>query len=237
MEHLPRKLGLLDATLIVIGIVIGSGIFLLPNVIARSLPSGPAIVGVWIVAGVLSAFGALAYAELGAMMPHTGGQYVYLREAYGDMWGFLCGWVFVIAVLPGGTAFLATGFSIYLAHFIPLSPWLRVGISLALVTVLSVVNYIGVREGAWVQRIFTTLKIGGLVLLIGGALLTPGVAPSAQPVVRTVSYSGVGIAMAACLMAYNGWSYVSFIAGEVVNPQRSLPRSLGFGMAGFGRFH
>ena len=231
MEHLPRRLGLLDATLIVIGIVIGSGIFLLPNLIARSLPSGPAIVGVWILAGVLSYFGALAYAELGAMMPHTGGQYVYLRDAYGEMCGFLCGWVFVIAVLPGGVAFLATGFSIYLAHFIPLSPVLRIGVSLGLVAVLSAINYVGVREGAWVQRIFTAAKIGGLALLIAGALFAPRVAQPVEPVVRTLSYSGIGVAMAAILMAYNGWSYVSFIAGEVTHPHRNLPRSLVLGMA------
>lgn len=231
MDQLPRKLGLLDATLIVIGIVIGSGIFLLPNLIARSLPSGPAIVAVWVVAGVLSYFGALAYAELGAMMPHTGGQYVYLREAYGELCGFLCGWVFVLAVVPGGIAFLATGFSIYLAHFIPLSPGLRIIVSLALVAVLSAINYTGVREGAWVQRIFTAAKVGGLVLLIAGALFAPGVARQAEPVARTISYSGIGIAMAAVLMAYNGWSYVSFIAGEVTNPQRNLPRSLVLGMA------
>src|SRR5438445_7544619 len=153
MDQLPRKLGLLDATFIVIGIVIGSGIFLLPNVIARSLPSGPAIVAVWVVAGVLSYFGALAYAELGAMMPATGGQYVYLREAYGPGCAFLCGWVFVLAVLPGGIAFLAVGFSIYLDHFVHLSPLMRNAISLALVGALSAINYIGVREGAWVQRI------------------------------------------------------------------------------------
>src|SRR5580698_1125693 len=121
MDQLPRKLGLLDATLIVIGIVIGSGIFLLPNVIARSLPSGFAIIAVWVVAGVLSYFGALAYAELGAMMPATGGQYVYLREAYGEWCAFLCGWVFALAVVPGGIAFLAVGFAIYLDRFLPLS--------------------------------------------------------------------------------------------------------------------
>src|SRR6266571_4526339 len=148
MEALPRKLGLLDATLIVIGIVIGSGIFLLPNLIARALPSAFAIVAVWVVAGALSYFGALAYAELGAMMPATGGQYVYLREAYGPACAFLCGWVFVLAVLPGGIAFLAVGFSIYLDHFVPLSPAMRIVVSLALVGVLSAVNYIGVREGA-----------------------------------------------------------------------------------------
>src|SRR5271155_5185586 len=130
MENLPRRLGLIDATLIVIGIVIGSGIFLLPNLIARSLPSGPAIIGVWVVAGVLSWFGALAYAELGAMMPATGGQYVYLREAYGGWCAFLCGWVFALAAVPGGIAFLAVGFAIYLDRFIPLTPAMRTAVSL-----------------------------------------------------------------------------------------------------------
>ena len=88
-------------------------------------PSAAAIIGVWIVAGVLSYFGALAYAELGAMMPDTGGQYVYLREAYGEWCAFLCGWVFALAAVPGGIAFLAVGFAIYLDHFIPLTPGMR----------------------------------------------------------------------------------------------------------------
>src|SRR5258708_3522470 len=136
MDALPRKLGLLDATFIVIGIVIGSGIFLLPNLIARNLPSAPVIVAVWIAAGVLSYFGALAYAELGAMMPATGGQYVYLREAFGPGCAFLCGWVFLLALLPGGIAFLSVTFSIYLGHFVHLSPAMRSTASLALVAVL-----------------------------------------------------------------------------------------------------
>src|SRR5258708_27941085 len=137
MDALPRKLGRLDATLIVIGSVIGSGMCLLPNISARELPSGPAIIGLWVAAGVLSYFGALAYAELGAMMPATGGQYVYLREAYGPGCAFLCGWVFVLALLPGGIAFLAVGFSIYLDQFVHLSPAMRNIVSLALVGILS----------------------------------------------------------------------------------------------------
>ncbi len=231
MDQLPRRLGLIDATLIVIGVVIGSGIFLLPNVIARGLPSGPAILAVWVVAGVLSWFGALAYAELGAMMPATGGQYVYLREAFGAGCAFLSGWVFMLAVIPGGMAFLAVGFSIYLDHFIPLSPALRVAASLALLVVLSAANYIGVKEGAWIQRIFTTLKIAGLLLIIGAAALAPHVARAAQAPARTLSYSGIGYALTACLMAYNGWNYVSFVAGEIKDPERNLPRAMALGMA------
>ena len=229
MDQLPRKLGVLDATLIVIGIVIGSGIFLIPNLIARNLPSAPAIIAVWTVAGVLSYFGALAYAELGAMMPATGGQYVYLREAFGPLCAFLCGWVFVLAVLPGGTAFLAVGFSIYLDHFVPLSPPARTAVSLALVAILSAINYVGVREGAWVQRIFTSLKIAGLLLIIGAAFIAPHARPESAGAAH-FSYSGIGIAMTACLFAYNGWSYVSFVSGEIVNPGRNLPRALTLGM-------
>ncbi|HLY19151.1 MAG TPA: amino acid permease [Bryobacteraceae bacterium] len=230
MDQLPRKLGLLDASLIVVGIVIGSGIFLLPNVIARSLPSGPAMLAVWVVAGVLSWFGALAYAELGAMMPATGGQYVFLREAYGPGCAFLSGWVFMLAVIPGGMAFLSVSFSIYLDQFIHLSPALRTAVSLAVLVVLSAANYIGVKEGAWIQRIFTSLKIAGLLLIIGAAALAPHAARAAQATAPSVSYSGIGYALTACLMAYNGWNYVSFVAGEVINPERNLPRAMAFGM-------
>src|ERR1044071_7411995 len=230
MDQLPRKLGLLDATFIVIGIVIGSGIFLLPNLIARNLPSAPAILAVWVVAGVLSYFGALAYAEVGAMLPATGGQYVFLREAYGPGCAFLCGWVFVLAVVPGGIAFLAVGFSIYLDNFLHLSPAMRNLVSLALVGFLSAANYIGVKEGAWIQRLFTSAKIAGLLLLIGSAIFASPASPAVGAAPQTLSYAGIGLVMTACLMAYNGWSYVSFVAGEVTQPQRNLPRALALGM-------
>lgn len=230
-EELPRKLSLLDATLIVIGVVIGSGIFLLPNLVARNLPSASAMIAVWLAAGILSFFGALAYAELGALMPATGGQYVYLREAYGSWCAFLSGWVFVLAAMPGGIAFLAVGFSMYLDKLIPLTPGMRTLVSLGLLLVLSAANYIGVRESVWIQRVFTTLKIVGLLVVIGAALVASPAASAAGNIAPHVSYAGAGIAMTACLMAYNGWSYVSFVAGEVKNPERNLPRSLALGMS------
>jgi APA family basic amino acid/polyamine antiporter len=183
-----------------------------------------------VVAGVLSSFGALAYAELGAMMPVTGGQYVYLREAYGPLCAFLCGWVIVLAVVPGGIAFLAVGFSIYMDHFVRLTPALRKIVALVLVAVLSAANYIGVKEGAWIQRTFTSLKIAGLMLVIGAAAFAPHTTGTPQTPARVLSYSGVGLALTAVLMAYNGWSYVSFVAGEVQDPQRNLPRALALGM-------
>ena len=231
-RDLPRKLTLIDAAVIVIGIVIGSGIFLLPNLIARHLPSVPLIIAIWVIAGILSLFGALAFAELGAMMPRTGGQYIYLREAWGPGCAFLSGWVFMLAVIPGGIAFLSVGFSLYLAHFTPLTPVARTGTSIALVTILSAINYIGVREGAWIQRIFTAAKIGGLLLIIAAALLYTGHSstPAFTPATPPYSYTGIGFVMAACLMAYNGWSYVCYVAGEVTNPGRTIPRALALGM-------
>ncbi len=237
-HDLPRSLGVLDATAIIIGIVIGSGIFVLPNLIARNLPSGFAILSAWVIAGVLSFFGALAYAELGAMMPATGGQYVYLREAYGPMWAFVSGWTFMLAVLSGGSAWLAVTFSIYVRYFIPLTPALGKVLSLALIAALSGVNYVGVREGAWVQRTFTYLKIGALLVLIGAAFLCPHTAPASSPSgAASVSLAHFGVAMAACLMAYNGWAYVSFVAGEVTDPQRNLLRSLAIGMGIVGALY
>ena len=237
-DELPRRLGMLDATAIVIGIVIGSGIFVLPNLIARALPSPTAILSAWIISGILSFFGALAYAELGAMIPATGGQYVYLREAYGPMCAFVCGWTFMLAVLSGGSAWLAVTFSIYARYFVPLTPAMSKVLSLALIAVLSAVNYVGVREGAWVQRTFTYLKIAALVVLIGAAFISPHRASAADPAaLPPVSLAHFGVAMAACLMAYNGWSYVSFVAGEVHDPHKNLLRSLAIGMGVVGALY
>jgi basic amino acid/polyamine antiporter, APA family len=229
LEQLPRKLNFIDATLIVVGVVIGSGIFLLPSLIARNVPSAQAIMAIWIATGIVSLLGAFAYAELGAMMPATGGQYVFLREAYGPACAFLSAWVFVFAAVPGAIAFLSRGFSIYLGQFFALSSLGANLVSAVLIVVLSGINYVGVREGAWTQRIFGSLKIAGLILLIGAAIFaSPAASGTAQP--AEFSYRGIGIAVAACLMAYNGWSFVSFVAGEVKHPERNIPRSLVIGM-------
>lgn len=232
VPELFRSLGMLDATAIIIGIVIGSGIFVLPNLIAGNLPSSTAIVMTWIGAGVLSLFGALAYAELGAMIPATGGQYIYLREAYGPLCAFVCGWTFMLAVLSGGSAWLAVTFSIYAGYFVPLSPAAGKVVSIGLIAVLSAVNYLGVKEGAWVQRVFTSMKITSLLVLIGAAFLVPRPSAVVQaPHHLPLTIGHFNVALAACLMVYNGWSYVSFVAGEVRNPQRNLLRALVIGMA------
>ena len=230
--ELPRKLGLVDATAILIGTVIGSAIFLVPNAVARSLPSAGLIMLVWSLTGVLTFFGALAYAELGAMIPATGGQYVYLREAYGPLVGFLSGWASFLVMQSGGIATLAAAFSIYLSYFIPLSPVAGKLASILLIALLTLVNYRGVRLGAGVQRVFTFLKLAGLAVVVVSAFLSPQhVETTTAASLAGFSWSSFGVAMIACLWAYEGWNCVSFVAGEVKRPERNLLLALSLGTA------
>ena len=229
--ELPRKLGLLDATAILIGTVIGSAIFIVPSAVARSLPSVGLILIAWSLAGLLTFFGALAYAELGAMLPDTGGQYIYLREAYGPLVGFLSGWASFLVMQSGGIATLAAGFSIYLSYFVKLSPAGAKLASVALIAVLTAVNYRGVRLGAGVQRVFTFLKLAGLTVVIVSAFIAPRHAETAAAAPTEFSWSAFGVAMIATLWAYEGWNCVSFVAGEVKRPERNLLLALGLGTA------
>jgi APA family basic amino acid/polyamine antiporter len=189
------------------------------------------ILAVWILTGLLSFCGTLALAELGAMLPATGGQYVYLREAYGPLWAFLYGWTTFFVIWTGGTAGIAAGFSIYLSYFVPLAPRLRRIVAAALVLALTAVNYRGVRLGAAVQNLFTALKMAGLLILIASAFLArPAREPESWLLAAGFSWTGFGAAMAACLFAYEGWNAVSFVAGEIRAPQRNLPLGLALGM-------
>jgi APA family basic amino acid/polyamine antiporter len=186
----------------------------------------------WLLAGVLSFFGAVAYAELGAMIPATGGQYVYLRTAWGPLWGFLCGWNFFLAARSGATAAVAVGFSIYLSHFVSMPPVLSRTVAAALILALTLVNYRGVRLGATVQNIFTILKLLGLVMLIGSMFATGGRGipqPPLQPSALSVAH--LAAAIVACVWAYNGWAAISLVGGEIKDPQRNLPRSIVLGTA------
>ncbi len=227
--ELPRKLRLLDTASLVVGTVIGNAIFLVPSIIARELHSPGPILGVWLFGGVLSFFGAIAFAELGAMLPVTGGQYVYLREAYGPLWAFLCGWTFFLVIQSGGLAGVAAAFTIYASQFYPLSPAAAKIVPVALIAGLTAVNVRGVRAGATVQNVLTAIKLLGLAILIGSAFLG---GPRATVLASAASFSwrGLGVAMVAILWAYDGWNLVSCTAGEVENPQRNLPLALGLGM-------
>ncbi len=229
-QDLPRRLTLLDAASLLAGTVIGGGIFLVPGVVARNLPSAPGILLVWAAAGVLSFFAALAYAELGAMMPASGAQYVFLREAYGPLWAFLCGWSLFTVIISSQIAWLGIGFSRYLSQFVPLSPVVAKAIGIALIVLISTVHYRGVKAGALVQKLFLLLKLLGLAIIIGSAFAAPVVHAAAQNTGRAVAGGGFGVAMLACLLAYDSWAMVSYMAGEIRRPQRNLPLALGLGV-------
>jgi APA family basic amino acid/polyamine antiporter len=233
MEGLPRRLTLADSVAIVIGIVIGGGIFLVPNLVARSLGSGPMILAVWGFAGVVSFFGALACAELGAAFPATGGQYIFLREAYGPMAGFLCGWSSFTVARSAQVAWMAVVFALYLGYFVPLGGLAAKAVSIAAILAFSWINYRGVHAGANVQKSFTAAKVAGVMIIVGSAFLLgrphAAVAAVSAPV---LSLSSFGVALVACMLAYDGWVQLSFVAGEIRDPQRNVLRALALGTAG-----
>lgn len=229
-DTLPRRLNLLDATSLVVGIVIGGGIFVVPNLVARNLPSTRMILIAWIFAGIVSFFGALACAELGAAIPSTGGQYVFLRESYGPFAAFLCGWTMFVAARSAQVAWLAMTLALYVSYFVPLTPFFAKLLALASLTLFTAINYRGVEAGALVQRVFTFAKLVGLLVIIGAAFLAKPHAPAPMVVEAPFGIGAFGIAMIACLLAYDGWVQVSFVAGEIQQPQRNILLALASGV-------
>jgi APA family basic amino acid/polyamine antiporter len=230
-SDLPRKLSLLDSLAIVVGIVIGGGIFLVPNLVARNLGSQASILGVWLFAGVASFFGALACAELGAALPATGGQYVFLREAYGPLGGFLYGWTMFVVARTAQVSWMAVTLALYVSYFVPLTPLASKLLGIAAILILATINYRGVSGGALVQKGFTFAKVLGLLVIIGGAFFFRG-NPGGVPAVTMpqFSLSHFGVALIACLLAYDGWVQVTFVAGEIRDPKRNILRALALGV-------
>lgn len=227
--ELPRKLGLIDSLSIVIGVVIGAGIFLVPNLVARELKSTPGIISVWIFGGVISFLGALACAELGSALPSTGGQYVYLRQAYGPMIGFLCGWSMFVVTRSAQVAWLAVTMMLYVSYFHPLSAIAAKLLGIAVIAIFMAVNYRGVVLGALVQKIFTFAKVAGLLIIIGGAFLWHGTKTPSGLSTSGFSLGNFGTALIASLLAFDGWVQVSFVAGEIRKPKRNIPLALSLG--------
>jgi APA family basic amino acid/polyamine antiporter len=229
--ELRRTLGLTDLTLIAMGTVIGSGIFLVPGVVLRDTgaQAGPAIL-VWVAAGLLSLLGALTYAEMGAMKPDAGGLYVYIRDAFGPLPAFLFGWTSFFVIASGSIATLAVAFSGYFAQVLPITPMMARIISVLVIVVLAAINIRGTRNSATMQNWTTGAKVIAL-LVLGIALLTFHHAPRpATPIwptsVTPSLLTGIGTAMIAVLWAYEGWQYVTFSAGETRDPQRVFPRGI-----------
>ena len=242
--ELLRALGVRDGALITIGSVVGTGIFLTTSDMARAMPHAGLVLLVWAVGGALVLAGALSYAELGAMYPQAGGIYHFLKEAYGGIWGFLYGWASFLVIMSGGLAALAVGFGEYLGSFFPffatshvlvsapVGPW-RWSLSggqlagVAAIVVLTFVNQLGVKEGAWVQNGLTLLKVAGFAAFVMAGVRAAS--PAASPVLAPLPahfLSGFGVAMIAALWTYDGWYALTFNAGEVKDPARNLPRGL-----------
>jgi APA family basic amino acid/polyamine antiporter len=249
--ELVQGLGFYGAVSVVAGTMIGTAIFVVPSLMLAEVRTPSKVLVVWVVAGVLSLFGALGYAELGAALPEAGGEYVYLHRAYGPSLGFLYAWTQFIVAKSASIAAIATGFLLYLAFFFPrlsaviwhhsvvLAGW-RVGLSLtgiqagsaAMICFLSALNVLGVRRSGAVQTAFTAAKLAVLATLIfAGLALGHGSwanfrsALSTQAAGGTV-LAGFGLAVIAALWAYDGWNNLSMVAGEVEKPQRNIPAAL-----------
>jgi APA family basic amino acid/polyamine antiporter len=232
MTKLARVLGFRDLTLLTIGSVIGSGIFLVPGEVLRQAGGqiGPAML-VWLVGGVLSLLGALTYAELSAVNPKAGGIYVHLRDCFGPLPAFLFGWTLFFAMNGGTVATLAVAFSTMLSQIVPMSFLMSKVVAVAMIAVLTVVNIRGTRESADLQNWTTGIKVGAiLVMAIALLALGRGFSNSTAAIwpdaLTGPLASGFGLAMIGVLWAYEGWQYVTFSAGEVINPQKNYPRAL-----------
>jgi basic amino acid/polyamine antiporter, APA family len=245
--ELKRDLGIWTAAAIVVGTVIGSAIFLVPNDMVKSVGSPFMVFAVWIFGGMLTLFGALSYAELAAALPQAGGEYVYLREAYGPLWAFIYGWTQMWVAKSGSIATLATGFFIYLANFNPKlnGVWvvvplplgesgqpleIRYGqlLAMGVIVVLAFINYFGVKVSGDLQVVVTLLKVGLIagIIVIGLGTGHGSVANYHTSIPAPGGITGFFAALVAALWAYDGWNNVSMVASEVRDPQRNLPRAL-----------
>jgi amino acid transporter len=228
---LVRDLNLAHAAAINAGTIIGTGIFIVPQSIAASVGSPGAILSVWAVASLLALLAAFTYAELGAAMPAAGGDYVYIREAFGRPAGFLFGWTQLLVARSGSIAALATGFAIYLGNFLPLEVWSGRLAALGAVALLTAVNIAGVRMGGNVQVFFTVLKAGALALLVALAFgsehgASENFAPLLPPEIQIGFIGLFGLALVDALWAYDGFNDLNLAAGEVSRPERNIPRAM-----------
>jgi APA family basic amino acid/polyamine antiporter len=237
---LRRALSLRDLVVIVVGTVIGSGIFLTPGGVVRTAGSGGVALTAWIVGGVLSLLGALTFAELGASNPDSGGLYTYLRDAFGSLVAFVYGWTMFLVIGSGSLATLAAAFPRYVSVFVPLSPAASSAAAIVMIALVTALNIRGTRQSADVQGVATVVKVGALVtlslLLIGRGLTgseTPQTSLTHLRPPTALNQPGLAVlsAMIGVLWAYEGWQYVTFSAGETADPQRTFGRGIVVGTA------
>ncbi|MFK2877630.1 amino acid permease [Rhodanobacter hydrolyticus] len=230
-----RRLGVWDGAMIVVGGVIGAGIFRTPATVAERTASGLPLLAVWVLGGLLTLTGVLCYAELGSRRPHAGGIYLYIREAFGSLPGFLFGWAMALINYPGSVAAVATTFADYFCKALDLPlPWVK-PVGVAAIVFIVGVNLTGIRAGAMMQNIFAVLKLAAIAMLVAvGLALAHGHLGGVLATDTTHPVSGgafVG-ALLPVLFTYGGFHYLNDLAGEVRDPQRTLPRALLLGMLG-----
>lgn len=225
---LARRLGLFDATMLVMGGIIGAGIFVNPAEVARNVSAPWLIVGVWVLGGAIALIGALVYAELAARRPAVGGQYAYLRDAFGPLPAFLYGWALLLVIQSGGMAAVAITFARYFGDIAHVGAPDAV-VAVAVLALLTLVNCVGVRSGSNVQSALMVLKILAIAALVAIGLTAP---PAAAVDRSHATIAGAGAAMTAVMFSYGGWQTASFVAGEMRNPQRDLARGLLLGVVG-----
>ena len=233
-RSLARRLGPFDATMLVMGGIIGSGIFVTPAEVARHVDTPLLIVGVWILGGIIALAASFVYAELAARRPEVGGQYAYLRDAYGPMPAFLYGWALLLVIQSGGMAAVAITFARYFGNLVQM-PVPDSAVAVAVLAVLTLINCLGVRSGSNVQTILMLLKIGAIAALVAAGLwLAPAIAAQPQATAPTPlsMVAAIGAAMTPVMFSYGGWQTSSFVAGEMKDPQRDLARGLRLGVAG-----
>ena len=230
-----RVLRPFDATMVVIGGIIGSGIFINPRIVAQGLDSTLLVLAAWVVGGLVALCGAFAYAELGARFPKAGGQYVYLKDAWHPLAGFLYVWALLLIIETGAMAAVAIIFAEYLLRFLGRDTAAALPLAIAALVIVSAINYVGVKPGSRVLNVFVVLKVAALAVLIGIGLLMPEASAGwmTETRARDVASSTVvafGAALIPILFAYGGWQNANYIAEEIEAPERNLPRSLIIGV-------
>jgi len=233
---LARQIGLFDATMIVMGGIVGAGIFMNPYVVAQRVHSPLLILGVWVAGGVIAILGAFIYAELGDRMPEVGGQYVYLGRAYHPSVGFLYGWVLLLVIQTGGMAAVTVTFASYFLELTGLNISERWIVVLTL-SLLTAVNCLGVKPGSLVQSVLMILKIAAIACLVGAGLF---LVHKPKPIFHGMfdhadsvnMITAIGAAMVPVLFSFGGWQTTNFIASEIKDPKRNLGRALIIGVSG-----
>lgn len=231
MTTYARRLGVFSATMAVVGGIIGGGIFRTPATVAQRLDSPAAVLAAWVIGGVVALIGAFCWGELGQRRPRAGGGYVYLRETFGPLPAFLYGWTLVLVIATGAIAAVAVTFADYALALAGLPHRFSMPLAVAAIILLSGINYVGVRPAAITQNIFTILKLVALATMIGVGILVAAPSPPSAAPAPPPHLAAFGAALVPILFTYGGWQQTNFIAEEIVEPERNLPRALVVGVA------